>query len=164
MIVRLVAERLLTPRYAPVDVALLFGRFAAIVSLFPNGMRKIATFEPTAAGMGGTVQNIGGRVFPDQTPLFTFPFPEFFLGASIIFDLLGAFLVLIGWRTRQISALLAGYVVLAMVIFHSDIRGMQDVMQLLRNLPFVGSLVMLAAIGGGYWSVDGLRAPKSATA
>ncbi len=152
--------RLVTPKSRFVDAALLFGRIAAVIALFPNGLRKIATFEQTALGIGGEVQQIDGRTFPDQVPLIEFPFPQFFLGASILLDLLGALLVLLGWRTRKVALVLAGYVVLAMVIFHSDIRHMQDVIQVLRNLPFVGSLVMLAAIGGGYWSIDGLSHRK----
>jgi uncharacterized membrane protein YphA (DoxX/SURF4 family) len=151
-------SRLPTPAAFPVDAALLFGRFAAVIALLPNGARKIATFEATARGMGGEVQMIDGRVFPDQTPLFYFPVPELFLAASTTFDLLGAALVLIGWRTRQVALALALYVLLAMTIYHSDIRHMQDAMQILRNLPFLGALVMLAAVGGGHWSIDGLLA------
>ena len=147
--------RLLTPPSVPIDAALLFGRVAAVIALLPNGLRKIVTFEPTARGMGGETVMIDGRTFPDQAPLIHFPMPEFFLGGSVLFDLLGAFLILLGWRTRQVAAVLAGYVLLAMTIYHSDIRHMQDVVQILRNLPFLGSLVMLAAIGGGYWSLDG---------
>ncbi len=158
---------MLTPRLSYVDAALLFGRIAAVIALIPNGMRKIATFEQTALGMGGEVQMIGGRPFPDQTPLFHFPVPELFLGASVVFDLLGTALIILGWRTRQVAAFLAFYVFLAMMIYHSDIRHMQDFVQLLRGLPLLGSLLILAAIGGGHWSLDGLaqrrsRAPSAA--
>lgn len=144
------------PRSAPLDAALLFGRVAAVIALFPNAARKIATFEQTALGMGGEVQSIGGRPFPDQTPLFSFPFPEVFLAASVTFDLVGALLVVIGWRTRQVAAFMLAYVLLAISIYHTDIRHMQDAIQFVRNIAFPGALAMLVAAGGGHWSVDGM--------
>ena len=149
-------SRLPTPDFASVNAGLAAGRLLAVLALFPNGFRKIATFGQTAAGMGGQPQLIGGRPFPDQIPLFYFPFPELFLGVSIVLDLVGALLIVTGWRTRTVAFVLAGYVILAMTIYHSDIRHAQDLMHILRNLPFVGALLMLAAVGGGHWSMDGL--------
>ena len=95
---------ILTPRAFATDAALLVGRLLMVLALFPNGLRKIMTFAQTAAGMGGTEQIIGGRPFPDQTPLFYFPAPEIFLGASVVFDLLGTVLIVLGLRTRAVSA------------------------------------------------------------
>lgn len=145
-----------SPRSFDADAALLVGRLLLVLALFPNGLRKIATFAQTAAGMGGTPQIIGGRPFPDQTPLFYFPAPEIFLGASVVFDLLGTVLIVLGLRTRAVAALLTGYVIIAMSIYHSDIRHGMDAVQVLRNLPFVGGLIILTGVGGGYWSLDGL--------
>lgn len=161
MLRELWASAIVTPRSRWIDAALLAGRLLTVLALLPNGVRKIATFAQTAAGMGGQPQMIGGRLFPDQTPLLYFPAPELFLGASVVFDLVGAALVITGLRTRTVSLLLAGYVVVAMTIYHSDIRNAQDVMHVLRNLPFLGGLLMLAAVGGGYWSVDGVFARRA---
>lgn len=148
--------RLPTPNVAGANAALLLGRVLIVLALFPNGMRKISTFAQTAAGMGGEQQLIAGRPFPDQAPLIHFPVPELFLGVSVALDLIGALLIVLGWRTRAVGLALACYVALAMAIFHSDIRHAQDVMHVLRNLPFLGGLLMLAAAGGGHWSLDGL--------
>ncbi|HZH08528.1 MAG TPA: DoxX family protein [Lautropia sp.] len=139
-----------------IDAALLVGRVLMVAALIPNGLRKIATFAQTAAGMGGTPQMIDGRPFPDQTPLIHFPLPELFLGASLVFDLLGAALIIVGWRTRAVGTFLAGYVLIAMTIYHSDIRHAMDFMHILRNLPFLAGLLILGAVGGGRWSLDGL--------
>lgn len=153
-----------TPDSAVANAAMLIGRLLIVLALFPNGARKIATFAQTAAGMGGTPQVIGDRPFPDQTPLIHFPVPELFLSASILFDLIGALLIVIGWRTREAGLALAFYVMLAMTIYHSDIRHAQDAMHLLRNLPFLGGLFLLGAAGGGWWSVDGRLARASTKA
>lgn len=151
---------LLTPDASGANAALLFGRVAAVIALFPNGLHKIMSFEQLALAIGGTPQMLNGSLFPEQTPLFAFPFPQFFLGGSIIFDLLGAFLIVIGWRTRQVAAFMAVYVALAILIFNSEIRFFGDVIYLLRGAPFLGTLAILAALGGGYWSLDGLSARK----
>lgn len=142
------------------DAALLVGRVLTVAALIPNGLRKLATFAQTSAAMGGSPQIIDGRPFPAQTPLLTFPMPEVFLGASIFFDLAGALLIILGWRTRAISTLLVGYVLIAMTIFHGSIRGAEDLQHIVRNLSLVGALVLLSGVGGGRWSLDGARAGK----
>lgn len=164
MFLNLWRRPILTARGFEADAALLVGRMLMVLALFPNGLRKIATFAQTAAGMGGTPQVIGGRPFPDQTPLVYFPAPEVFLGASVVFDLLGTVLIVMGLRTRAVATLLAGYVIVAMSIYHSDIRHAQDLIQVLRNLPFVGGLLILAGVGGGFWSLDGLSARRRSAA
>ncbi|MFN3387902.1 MAG: DoxX family protein [Allosphingosinicella sp.] len=160
----LLTRAIATPPSPFTDGALLVGRIMIVLALIPNGLRKIATFGPTAKGMGGEPQLMDGRVFPDQTPLFYFPAPELFLGVSIVFDLAGALLVILGLRTRAVSLFLAGYVLLAMTIFHSDIRHAQDVMHILRNLPFLAGLIVLAGVGPGHWSLDGAAARRPAPA
>lgn len=139
-----------------VDVAMLAGRFLVVVQLLPNGLRKIQNFELTAAMMGGAPpQMIDGRLFPQQEPLLHFPFPELFLSCSIAFDLLLSLCVIVGWYTRSSAAFLAVYVMIAATIYHSDIRGPQDVMALVRIFPFVGGLLLIAMAGAGAWSIDG---------
>lgn len=135
--------------------AQLIGRVLIVVALVPNGLRKIATFDVTAAMMGGAApQMIDGRLFPAQPPLLTLPVPELFLAASLTLDIVGALLLIAGWRTRLIAASLSGYVIVAMTIFHGNVVSPEDVRQIMRNLPFVGGLLLLAATGAGAWSVD----------
>ena len=145
---------------AAANAALLIGRVLMVIGLLPNGVRKIATFAQTAAGMGGEKQMIGGRPFPDQMPLLTFPVPEFFLGCSVLFDLAGALLIIVGAKTRAVSLFMAGYVLIAMAIFHSDIRNEMDLMHLIRNLPLLAGLMILSASGAGWWSIDGVAARR----
>lgn len=141
---------------APANAALLLGRILVCMQLIPNGARKLADFALLAAGMGGAQGIvIAGRPFPDQTPLVYFPFPEAFLALSVLFDVAGALLVIVGLRTRSAALLLAGYVLVAMLIYHSGVRGPQDVQAILRNLPFLGALIIIAGLGAGRWSLDG---------
>ena len=140
------------------NLAMLLGRFLVVVQLLPNGWRKIQSFESTAAMMGGAPpQMINGRMFSEQTPLFYYPFPELFLSGSIFFDIALSLLIIVGFRTRTAAGILAAYVCLAMLTYHSDIRNAQDVMAVMRNLPFLGALLILAVTGAGGWSLDARR-------
>jgi len=148
-----------------VDLAMLAGRIIVVFQLLPNGLRKIENFELTAAMMGGAPpQMIGGRLFPAQEPLFHFPVPEFFLACSITFDLLLTLFVIVGFCTRSAAAFLMFYIVLAATIYHSDIRGSEDLMALTRILPFLGCLLLIAMVGGGRFTIDGWRARRESSA
>lgn len=158
-------KRPLPHRYSgQTNVVLLVGRLLVALPLIPNGLRKLGDFAQVAAGMGGIPQVIDGRPFPAQEPLFAFPLPALFLAASVAFDLLGGLLLLLGWRARAVAALLAGYVAVAMLVFHSDIRGPADVQAILRNLPLLAGLLMLSGTGGGAFGVDGWLAGRRGTA
>jgi putative oxidoreductase len=153
----------LQPAGRAADFALLLGRLLVVLQLVPNGLGKIANFAATAGVMGGTLgpQIIDGRRFPVQTPLFHFPAPELFLAASIVLDLAGALAIALGWRARAIAAIVAGYVLLAMTIYHGDIRDARDALMLLRNLPFLGGLLVVAAVGAGGISIDAWLARRT---
>jgi|GEM_PF-501145 len=139
-------------------MAMLAGRVLVVAGLIPNGLRKIATFDVTAAMMGGAPPvMIDGRLFPGQVPLFYFPMPELFLGFSILFDIVGALIIMVGWRTRSTALLLAGYCILAITIYHAAIVSPRDVIAIVRNLTLVGGLLLLAGVGAGAWSIDGWR-------
>lgn len=138
-----------------IDIALLVGRVLIMVQLIPNGLRKIAEFENTAIMMGGGTFVRDGVIYPQQPPLFGFVFPEFFLVCSIIFDLLGTLLIIIGFKTRPVAAFMAVYVWLAMTIYHGYFQSVQDFMMYMRGFPFVGALLLIAVVGAGAYSVDG---------
>lgn len=156
------SNRIVTPRSRFIDAALLVSRILTVLALFPNGARKIATFDATARGMAGEKMMIDGRLFPNQDPLFHFPFPHLFLGGSIVFDLVGSLLIVLGFRTRAVGMFLTGYVILAMTVFHGNVRNAEDAMHIVRNLSLVAGLLMLAAVGGGWWSLDGMTLRRQA--
>jgi len=145
------------------NAALFVGRIMVGIPLLQNGLRKLENFSQTAAGIGGIPQIINGKPFPDQHPLIVFPQPELFLGLSLTFDLLGAVLLIVGLKGRMVGALLAGYVFIALSIFHTDIRGPMDVMQILRNMPFLAVLLVFSGVGAGAWSIDGMLGRRSKT-
>lgn len=139
------------------NAAMLIGRVIVVFGLIPNGLRKLGDFNQLAAGMGGTPQVIGGRPFPGLEPLIYFPFPEAFLAGSMLFDIAGSLLVIIGLRTRAAAGVLAGYCLLAMTIYHYDFSDAENLRSVMRSLPLVGGLILIAGSGAGAWSIDGWR-------
>jgi len=142
------------------NLATLLGRFIIVAELFPNGIGKISEFAKMAAGMGGVQTTLHGHPFPGNARIF-FPVPEFFLSCSILFDLAGATLIVLGLFARPVAAWLTFYCCLAIFIYHGDLSDPGNVMALLRNSPLVGGLLMIAGLGAGGWSLDARRNNRS---
>lgn len=139
----------------------LLGRSIIALPLIPNGVGKIQDFVPMAAGMGGVPTILHGHPFPGD-PQILFPFPQFFLACSITFDILGGLLIILGFFARPVAAWLAFYCLLAIWIYHSDVGDAENVRNLLRNIPLIGGMLVIAGLGAGPWSVDDWRKRKQA--
>lgn len=141
------------------NLAAFAGRLIIVGPLLPNGIGKIGDFKAMAAGMGGVPTILHGHPFPGNPRLF-FPVPEFFLTCSILFDLVGAALIICGLFARPVAAWLAFYCLLAIWIYHSDVGDAENLRALLRNIPLVGGLLVIAGLGAGGWSIDAARARR----
>jgi putative oxidoreductase len=87
------------------------------------------------------------------------PAPEILVWACIIVEIVGGVLLIIGWRTRLMAWILAGFVVIATAYAHRywEFDAAQYVPQLtnfMKNLAIIGGLLMVAACGPGRISVD----------
>jgi putative oxidoreductase len=87
------------------------------------------------------------------------PMPEILIYLVILVEVGGAILLIIGWRTRLVAWILAGFVVLASLAAHRywEMDAAQYVPQMtnfLKNLAIVGGLLSLATMGPGRYSVD----------
>jgi putative oxidoreductase len=87
--------------------------------------------------------------------------PADLLPAVIALEILGAVLLIVGYRTRIVAIALAAFTALAAVIFHRVPDPMQH-MLLMKNLAITGGLLVLAARGAGTWSLDARDAALSA--
>lgn len=87
------------------------------------------------------------------------PMPEILVWLVILVEVGGGILLVIGWRTRLVAWILAGFVVLATLAAHRywEFDAAQYVPQLtnfMKNLAITGGLLSLAAMGPGRYSVD----------
>ena len=121
----------------------LTGRVLLAVLFLPAGLSKIG-------GFAGTVGYIASKGLP---------FPELAAVAAIVLEVAGGLALLLGLGTRWAALALAGFTLVASVIFHNywAMPAAQQMMQQLmfmKNLAVVGGLLTLAAWGAGAWSVD----------
>ena len=88
------------------------------------------------------------------------PSPQLMTWAVITVELLGALLLVIGWKTRGVAWALAAFTVATAVIGHAfwNHEGAQytsHLTQFLKNLAIAGGFMMLAVAGPGRLSADG---------
>jgi putative oxidoreductase len=95
------------------------------------------------------------------------PLPQVMLAGAIVFPIVGSLSVIAGFRIRLGAALLLVFLVLATYYFHDfwKFEGPEQQMQMIqfmKNLSMMGTMVFLMANGAGAMSLDaGLAARKS---
>lgn len=95
------------------------------------------------------------------------PLPQVMLAGAIVFLIVGSLSVIAGFRIRLGAALLLVFLVLATYYFHDfwKFEGPEQQMQMIqfmKNLSMMGTMVFLMANGAGAMSLDaGLAARKS---
>jgi len=122
--------------------ASLAGRLLIALIFILTGYSKIGGFEGTQAYM--TAMGVPGALLP----------------LVIITELLGGLLIVVGLFTRYAAFALAGFSILAAVIFHGDTSDQTQYLFLLKNLAIAGGFLFLVANGPGSISLDHLRARK----
>lgn len=114
----------------------LAGRLLLAAQFLLSGVQKGAQYSGTVAYMESS--GVPGELLP----------------AVIAFEIATAIALILGWKTRVASLLLAGFTFIAGVIFHGDLRDPQQLIHLLKNLSIVGGFLVLAAYGAGPFSLD----------
>ena len=77
--------------------------------------------------------------------------PGILLPLVIIVELIGGLMVVFGFYTRIAAITLAGFTILAAILFHI---GPDQMIAFNKNLAIAGGFLVLAANGAGAWSVD----------
>ena len=120
----------------------LLGRLFLVLLFLTAGFGKIGGYAGTAAYMAAN--GVPGLLLPLVTVL----------------ELGGGILVLLGWHTRIMSLLLAGFTILALLLFHLPITAENQIV-FLAELGVAGGFLVLAAHGPGAWSLDAWLARRS---
>ena len=124
--------------YLPLVARILMGVLFIIF-----GVRKVLGF----AGTVGYFTHLG------------FPAAEVMTVLSIVIEVGGGILLVVGWKTRWAGWLLALFTVIAMLMAHrywqADATQYANQMtHFFKNVAIVGGLLMMAAFGPGPLSVD----------
>lgn len=77
-----------------------------------------------------------------------------YLGAVAV-ELGGGLLLLAGYRTRLVAAVLAAFCIVTAFIFHHALADQNQMIHFLKNFAMAGGLLQLVAYGAGRISLDG---------
>ena len=80
---------------------------------------------------------------------------------------MGAFSAMTGWKAvtaPSMAFLLAGFTLLATLIFHSNLGDPTQMLFFMKNLSIAGGLLLVVSHGAGPYSIDNRQARRSAVA
>ena len=118
---------------------LVVARVLLAVLFITAGYNKIGGY----AGTQGYMQSMG--------------VPGALLPLVILTELGGGVAILLGFQTRLVAVLLAGFTVLSAILFHKDFAAQAQAIHFMKNLSIAGGFLALAAVGAGPISLDGRR-------
>jgi putative oxidoreductase len=118
------------------NVAELAGRSLLAVLFLLSGVGKIGAYAATAAYMS----SVG--------------VPSVLLPVVIATEVLGATAIIIGWQTRIVAVVLAGFSLLTALVFHFNFADQIEMIMFLKNVSIAGGFLLLVANGAGPLSLD----------
>jgi putative oxidoreductase len=122
----------------------LVGRLLLALLFIPAGISKISGFEGTV----GYIASVG------------LPLAALAAIGTIALEIGAGLMLAVGWKARWAALALAGFTLLATILFHNfwampaDKAFVQQLM-FFKNIAVVGGLLVVAAFGAGRLSLDG---------
>ncbi len=80
--------------------------------------------------------------------------PGALLPAVIALEIIGGLMVMAGFKTKWAAYALAGFTLVAGVIFHSNLADQMQMILFMKNVSIAGGLLLLSVHGAGGLSVD----------
>ncbi|MFO1392532.1 MAG: DoxX family protein [Steroidobacteraceae bacterium] len=114
----------------------LAGRIMISAIFLVTGLGKVAGYAATQGYM--TAMGVPGMLLP----------------LVIAVEVGGSIAIILGWHTRLIAFLLAGFSVLAALIFHHALGDQVQFLMFMKNIAIAGGFLLLVARGPGEWSLD----------
>jgi putative oxidoreductase len=118
----------------------LLGRILLSLIFLLTGLAKIGGYAATQGYMAS--MGVPGAMLP----------------LVIALEVGGAIAIILGYRTRLVAFLLAGFSVVAALIFHHQLGDQTQFIMFMKNISMAGGFLLLVARGPGEWSLDGRRA------
>ncbi|MCG5261841.1 DoxX family protein [Cupriavidus gilardii] len=85
------------------------------------------------------------------------PAPALGYAGALGLELLAGAMLIVGFRTRAVAALLALYALATAVLFHHALADQNQMFHFLKNLAMAGGLLQVVAFGAGAYSIDARR-------
>jgi putative oxidoreductase len=118
------------------NVSELAGRVLLALLFLLSGLGKLGAYAGTAAYMAS--QGVPGALLP--VVIFT--------------EVVGAAAIIVGWQTRIVAFLLAGFTLLSALLFHNNLSDQVQMIMFFKNVAITGGFLLLVAHGAGRWSLD----------
>ncbi|MBR8653938.1 DoxX family protein [Achromobacter sp. Marseille-Q0513] len=118
------------------DGAELLGRIMLAALFALSGLGKISAYAATAGYMAAA--GLPGALLP----------------LAIIAEIGGGLALILGWKTRAVAVLLAGFTLLTGLLFHANLGDQMQMIMFMKNLAIAGAFLILAARGAGSYSLD----------
>ncbi|URX62201.1 DoxX family protein [Luteibacter anthropi] len=118
------------------SAAELLGRVLIAGLFLLSGIGKITAYTATAGYM--TSVGVPGVVLP----------------LVIITEVFGSIAIMLGWRTRIVSFLLAGFTLLTGIFFHTNFSDQVQMIMFMKNVSITGAFLLLTVNGAGPLSLD----------
>ena len=80
--------------------------------------------------------------------------PGSLLWPTILFELGAGLLIIVGFQTHIVAALLAGFCLLTALIFHNQFSDQIQIIRFLKNIAMAGGFLLLTSVGVGPISLD----------
>jgi putative oxidoreductase len=85
------------------------------------------------------------------------PLPGVAYALTLVIEIGGGLLLLIGFQARAAAAVLALFTVVAAILFHSNFADQNQAIHFLKNVAIAGGLLQVGAMGAGRLSFDARR-------
>jgi putative oxidoreductase len=120
------------------NLSLLSGRALLSAMFITAGFSKLGAYAGTEAYM----ESVG--------------VPGLLLPAVIALEIVGGLAILAGYRAKFAALLLAGFTLMAALIFHSDFSQPMQSILFSKNLAIAGGFLVLFAHGAGDWTLQAI--------
>ncbi len=115
----------------------LAGRVLIALIFIVAGFSKISGYE----GTQGYMEAMG--------------VPGVLLPLVILLEVVGGLAIVVGFQTRILAFLFAGFSLVSAMLFHANFADQTQSILFMKNVAIAGGFLFLVAHGAGRWSVDG---------
>ncbi|MEM6545842.1 MAG: DoxX family protein [Pseudomonadota bacterium] len=126
-------------RFTAPALADLAGRAGLAAIFLLAGLNKFSGYAGTQAYMESA--GLSGSLLP----------------AVIALEIIGAALLVVGYKTRYAALSLAGFSLASAVFFHANLADQMQFIMFFKNVGLAGGFLVLAAHGAGALSLDARR-------
>jgi putative oxidoreductase len=113
------------------------------------------------SGFGKLTAPVGTAAYIASAGL---PLPYVGVIIAILVELGGGILLVLGYQTRIVAAIMALFTLATAFAFHNNLADMNTFINFFKNITMTGGLLQVVAFGAGSLSLDALRHRKSGVA